>query len=379
MKLASLELTDFRNYRSAWIDCAPGMNFIIGRNAQGKSNLLEAIYLLCFSKSFRTRHDKEAITFQQPFFLIKGNFESEHGNIRRLVFKCDHRSGKEILIDRKRIQKTSELLGKFPVVISSPDEYAVTVGPPPERRKLVDILLSQLHQKYFSSLQEYHRILQQRNAILSSWKSSGAITAAVLEPWNQRLLEIGAQIMRYRFEFSDQFLDLLGQIYAKLIQSEEKLIFRYKSNVEFDRIDEVMARFEQSIEQSLKAELRSGISLVGPHRDDFIFEINGNELKKYGSRGQHKTVLIALAIAEAQMLQAQLGEQPIVLIDDLFSEIDNDRAVKIIDHLRQAGQVFITATQIPVMIAATQTKYFKVENGSIQLLQDYSPTAEVRS
>ncbi|MDZ7263103.1 MAG: DNA replication/repair protein RecF [candidate division KSB1 bacterium] len=375
MKLASLELTDFRNYKDAQIACGPGINFVIGRNAQGKTNLLEAIYLLCFSKSFRTRYDKEAIAFQQPFFLIKGNFQSEHGNVHRLVLRCDHQSGKEILIDRKRIQKTSELLGKFPIVVSSPDEYAVTIGPPPERRKLVDILLSQLHQNYFSNLQEYHRILQQRNAILSNWKSSGAITTAVLDPWNQRLLDTGTQIMSYRFEFSKAFSIIINQIYSEFIRSEETVSFRYRANIEFDHIEDLKDRFEIKIGQLQKAEIRAGVTLAGPHRDDFIFEVNGKELKKYGSRGQHKTVLIALAMAEAKMLQEQLSEQPIILIDDLFSELDSDRAQQILDHLTKVGQVFVTATNMPKIVASTQNRYFMVENGKIELIDENALTA----
>ena len=231
MILTSLELTDFRNYSNVAIEFGEAKNFLIGYNAQGKTNILEAIYLLCLSRSFRTSYEKEAIRFSQPYYTINGVFKSDTGNVRTVVFHCSQEKGKEIKINRKRLNRSSELIGNFPVVLSSPDEYALTVGPPPGRRKFVDILLSQIYKKYFSYLQDYHRVVQQRNTILSNWKFSGVTTSSIIDPWDQRLVEIGSKIIEYRNQFTSSFSDILKDIYSGLVINKEELTLNYRPNI----------------------------------------------------------------------------------------------------------------------------------------------------
>jgi len=369
MILTSLELTDFRNYSNEYIEFGDRKNFLIGNNAQGKTNILEAIYLLCLSRSFRANFEKEAIRFSKQDCLIKGVFKLDDSTINTVIFHCSQEKGKEISVNRKRLNKVSEIIGNFPIVLSSPDEYVLTVGPPPGRRKFVDILLSQIYKKYFSYLQDYHRIIQQRNTLLSKWRSFGVKTPEMIDPWDQRLAEIGSKIIEYRQEFTISFSEILKNIHSELVIKNEELTFNYRPNIVADEIDNLQSNFLNRLKQTHHKEIQRGTSLTGPHRDDFVFNINGQELRKYGSRGQHKTVLIALAIAQFNIIKKKKQEIPIVLFDDLYSEIDSERQSKIIESLNNMGQVFITATSVPESnINKNDDKPYLIVDGQIKSL-----------
>lgn len=368
MKLNVLELIDFRNYSNLKIDFGPQKNFLIGKNAQGKTNILEAIYLSCISRSFRTRFEKEAIQFLKQRFIIKADFVLDEGNLHKLIFQCSADAGKEISLDRKRLSKNSELIGRFPVVISSPDEYVLTLGPPSERRKFVDILLSQIHKKYFFSLQEYYRAIQQRNVLLADWKKTGQKNISLIDPWNQKAIAVGSQVIQYRFQFSRLLSGYISKIYSELVVNNEHLLFEYKPNINFLNINEIESAFERKLYQSLDREIYMGTSLLGPHRDDFAFKINNYEIKKYGSRGQHKTVLLSLAFAEYDLIMEYRKELPIILIDDLYSEIDLEREKNIIEKLEKMGQVFITSTnKLYGKSNSEDDRYFFIENGFVKV------------
>jgi len=366
MKLTSLELITFRNYDQARIIFAAHKNYFIGKNAQGKSNLLEAIYLLCLSKSFRTTHEKEAIGFSKQDFIIKGKFNADNGNIQKVVFHYSKEKGKQISVNRKRLTKISEFIGNLPIVLSSPEEYNLTTGPPQERRKFINILLSQISKKYIFSLVEYNRILKQKNAILLKWKLNGTQKPSILEPWNDRLIEIGSKIIQFRDQFSKLLSTNIGEIYSEFVVNNEKLKFQYKPNLEFKHVDDIADNFRNKLTAISYKEIQRGTSLVGPHRDDFVFKINDHDLKKFGSRGQHKTVLISLAIAEYNLIKQQTNENPIILIDDLYSEIDEDREKRILDLLDGLGQVFITSTEVHDNNKGdSNNKYYFINEGTI--------------
>ncbi len=367
MLLKKLELINFRNYEHINIAFGINKNFLIGKNAQGKTNILEAIYILCLSKSFRTNIDKEAIKFSHDQYIIKGDFESDNGNIKEVGISYSLQRGREIIINHKTLNSASELIGNFPVVLSSPDEYVITSGPPINRRKFVDILLSQLNKKYFLLLLNYNRTLQQRNRVLLNWKLSGNVSSAVIEPWNQNFVEVGSLIIDYRYHFALQFSKTLNEIYSELSGRGEQISFEYRPNILIEDEKQILSNFKNKLIQVSNQELMRGISLVGPHRDDFEIKIDGKEIRKYGSRGQHKTVLIALALAQFQMIKAQLGEAPIMLIDDLYSEIDENRREKILGALETAKQVFVTATLLDEKSKTSNNdRLFLVESGSVK-------------
>lgn len=371
MILQHLELTNFRNYEHIDIAFGSHKNFLIGRNAQGKTNILEAIYILCLSKSFRTSFDKEGIRFSQDHYILKGKFESDGGNSNEVGICYSLQRGKEIIINHKAKSKASDLIGNFPVVLSSPDEDAITSGPPIYRRKFIDILLCQLNKNYLFNLLNYNRILQQRNRLLLNCKMLGDFNPSIIEPWNQNLIEAGSRIIGYRYHFCSHFSYKLNQIYSELSGQEEELTFEYCPNILIESDKEIDSIYIQKLMEVRNQEVSRGVSLVGPHRDDFEIKINGKQIRKYGSRGQHKTVAISLALAQFQIIKEQLSETPIMLLDDLYSEIDESRRTKILDILTTVKQVFITATLLPESSKICDNdRVFLIDNGNVKLISN---------
>ncbi|MDZ7331832.1 MAG: DNA replication/repair protein RecF [candidate division KSB1 bacterium] len=371
MILQHLELTNFRNYEHIDIVFGSHKNFLIGRNAQGKTNILEAIYKLCLSKSFRTNFDKEEIRFTQDHYILKGRFESDGGNSNEVGIYYSLQRGKEIIINHKAKSKASDLIGNFPVVLSSPDENAITSGPPIYRRKFIDILLCQLNKNYLFNLLNYNRILQQRNKLLLDCKISKEFRPSIIEPWNQNLIETGSRIIAYRYHFCSQFSNRLNQIYSELSGPEEELTFEYCPNFLIAPKKEIESIFKQKLMEVRNHEISRGVSIVGPHLDNFEIKINGKEIRKYGSRGQHKTVAISLALAQFEILKEQLSETPIMLLDDLYSEIDEIRRAKILDILSRVKQVFITATLLPESSKICDNdRVFIIADGNVKLISN---------
>lgn len=365
MRILSLQLVDFRNYENQSVHFDKQKNFFIGKNAQGKTNLLEAIYLICLTKSFRTRHEKEAINFDKNQFILKASLEFEKSIKKNVTLSCSRNGSKKLVVNRKQINKISSFIGELPVVVSSPDEYEITTGPPPERRKFFDILISQIDKKYLHDLVEYYQVLKQKNAILQSWKHGTKIFKEAIEPWNQQLAAIGTRIVIRRQHFCNELSRLLKQIYASFTQSQEILELFYQPNLAFQELDSIQDHFRNHLTKILDREIQRGMSLSGPHRDEFIFKINGRELKKFGSRGQHKTVLISLALAVYELIYLLKKEKPVILIDDFFSELDEDREALILKQLEKAGQIFISGTEITENLIDENSQVFYIENGKI--------------
>ena len=319
MILSTLELDFFRNYLHESVHFNSKRNIISGKNAHGKTNLLEAIYLLCISRSFRTRHERETINFNDNFCTVRGEFCLDNGSIKKVVFNFTRDEGKKVTIDRKKVNKLSNYIGQFPIVLSSPEEYNLTSGPPSERRRFINILLSQISIKYIHNLQDYYRTVKQRNRILSDRKLSNYQLQKTLESWDESLIVKGSYVILERLLFTEKFNDLLKDVYSKLTESNEVLEFKYNYNVNKFSLVEINEQYRKKLNSVKKAEFKQGVTLIGPHRDDFYFLINGKDLRKFGSRGQHKTVLIALTIAEFKLIKEEINETPIIIVDDLFS------------------------------------------------------------
>ena len=367
MILSSLELTNFRNYIQEQVEFTDSQNIISGKNAQGKTNLLEAIYLLCITRSFRTRIEKELCHFNSNECLLKGEFTLDDGSQKTVIFYYTKGEGKQFSVNRNRVEKFSNHIGQFPVVISSPEEYNLTTGPPAERRKFIDILLSQINIRYMKQLQEFYRILKQRNSILSDRQYSFNQTVRFIEPWDISIVEKGSHIIWERMLFVNEFKDILKDIYSQISTTNEELGLQYNSKIQGKSLEEIVANYEALLRSSKKSEIEQGKTTLGPHRDDLIFEVNNNDLRKFGSRGQHKTVLLSLMISEYQLIKDKLNETPIILVDDLYSEIDPNREERIMEFLQNLGQLFVTTTSeissLKQKVKNQATKYFRIENG----------------
>jgi DNA replication and repair protein RecF len=374
MRLKLLRLKNFRNHHDSCIKFAEDINLIYGENGQGKTSILESISYLCLAKSFATGNEGYVLSMGSEFFEVAGEFESDYrvGRKIRLVYSPND-GGRNIWINGTNVDKLSVVIGQVPLVVLAPDDKEITSGAPAERRRFVDITISQANRSYFEDLVEFRRILKQRNKLLLDWRMSHSrIDSKLLDPWDESLIKTSGRIMYRRKQFVDEFQAFLQDAYCKLVDVQERAIVRYLVFLELDEGVWSPAEIEEELRTELRNkrvdELRRGTTLVGPHRDDFLFKINELDIKKYGSQGQHKTFLIALKAANYFYLREKCNETPIVLLDDVFSELDDNRSHRLMQFIPELGQTFITSTGLSpfdqAVVFENRNKKILVERGS---------------
>lgn len=376
MRLDSLCLVNFRNYASVQVDFSPYLNLVRGRNAQGKTNLLEAIYLLCLGRSFRVVRNQELLRTGENFFRAESTLHLDNSIEKVVAIRYERDGRKDILIDHKRLGAYSQMFGQFPVVIMAPDEFRVTSGGPSDRRRFLDILLSQVSLSYLADLQEYHRVLRQRNKILHGGKEGRSFSESTLAPWTDKLVQAGSRVLSFRRKFVLDFREKVKKLYSAFSQTDDVLEISIDSTVPEAPGIAVGESFHTAIETLHRRERATGSSLVGPHRDDLIFSINGLNVRKYGSRGEHKSVLMCLKLAEYNYLWQRTSERPLLLLDDCYSELDDSRARGIFNSLRGLGQIFMTdpknGFRADALISSSRqpVRNFLVRSGNIELVPE---------
>jgi len=343
----------------------------LGDNGQGKTNVLEALSFLCLTKSFYASSDVTALQQGKEFFEIQGTIQSDVdiNHDVRVVYES-RTSQKKVLIDGKEPETYSSVIGQFPIVVLSPENSNITFGTPSDRRRFMDIVIAQSSRTYLQDMLEYRRALRQRNRILSE-ASRGAIDMASLEPWDETLSIRGSKLLQKRASFFEEFGPYILRAYTSLASAAEVPSVEYAPQIPM-RADEpasdVVQRFREKISEKRREELRIGTTLVGPHRDEVIFSLNGLHLRAYASQGQHKTFLIALKIAEFFYLKERCAETPVILLDDVFTELDENRTRKVLTLIDSLGQSFITTTDEHVLRNTIQwddmRRKFSVLNGS---------------
>jgi DNA replication and repair protein RecF len=375
MIIRKLKLHDFRNYAQLELSFSAAGNFFCGPNAQGKSNLLEAIYCLSLTRGFRSNADLELLKFGAERFEISGEYVDERGAEHCVAVHCQRQAGpralllKQISLDRKRLQSHAALVGKFPLVLFSPECHRVTAGPPAERRRFLDVLLSQGSSIYLADLQEYNRILRQRNALLAQPQDAGAkATDRMLAAWDESLALYGCKIIQARHRFALDSVEFLQQAYEHISASSHSLQFVYRS--QFDAAlgepDAITPpRFMERLAEQRRREAQRGQTLIGPHRDDLEVMINGADLRRFGSRGEHKSVLMALKMLEAEYLKKKLDTAPIILLDDLTSELDETRSRLCLEHFTGRGQLFVSAVSLRDELPSLDTAKFQIQAGNV--------------
>lgn len=346
MTLQSLMLRQFRNHSESRFAFGGGTNVFLGRNGQGKTNVLEAISFLCLTKSFYAGADATAIQSGTSMFEVEGSFLSDVGVQHRVRIAYDEQMRqKKFSINASEITRLSEVIGLFPIVVLSPENNAITFGAPSERRKFVDMVMSQSSKAYIEDMMEYKRVLRQRNRILSD--AEGRDVSPVLAPWTEMLIERGASIIHKRCQFLTEFIPYVQSAYDSVTRNGERPGLRYMPQIDvtssMDR-HAVMEQLRRLAERKKFDERRTGSTLFGPQRDDVEFAINDLPLRDYASQGQHKTYLIALKVAEYRYLRERCAEVPIILLDDVFSELDDRRSTQLLGLLEEMGQTFITTT-----------------------------------
>lgn len=342
MFLSSISLKNIRKHIDTNIEFVEGLNYIVGGNGVGKTTILEAIYYLCTTKSCITSTDTEVVKIGEEGFSISGNFRGLTNDKAQVNYSAVENK-KMFLLGEKQINKFSDVIGKFPVVMLSPSDHSITQGYPAERRKFVDSVISQASRTYLNLILEYNRILKQRTYLLNRLRELNKSEDQELNAWNDKLTQVGSEIINHRIMFVKEFADYVINSYQKILGKKEapNIIYYFLEGMSSEKIQ---TSFTQLLEARKEDELRRATNLVGPHKDDFVFEIDGLNLRNYGSQGQHKTFQTILRFAELFYLKDKIGTTPLFLLDDVFGELDSERAAAISNYLGSAGQAFITLT-----------------------------------
>ena len=395
-QLSRLTLTNFRNLVQLELELPPGVVVFFGANAQGKTSLLEAVYLLAIARSFRAENEREVVNFQAAAqlgqALVGGTVENQEGRLLVYVgYQCvpasDAAQGggdglgysvrKQIRVSRVR-RTATELVGMVNAVLFSAGDIQLVPGPPSGRRRYLDILISQADPLYLRGLQRYQRVVQQRNQLLRVLRE-GRANAEELEFWNDELAREGAAVTQRRREAMKLLSSLCAQHHRELTEEGEELRMEYRPSVDLgDSLSETESRFRQALSAFRQRELATSMTVVGPHRDDFKLLVNGMDMGTFASRGQARTLALTLRLAEVAYLAAVRGQGPIVLLDDVLSEMDAGRRRRVLEKVVQYQQVLITTTDLDLVrdFFGLRATYFQVGGGSVSPLSDDSGSVE---
>ena len=347
MNLQELNVRSFRNYEEAHLDFEPGVNLIVGDNAQGKTNLLEAISYLGSGKSFRAQKTSEMIRFGDDFAEIKGKVfaQERQQELRYLLFTGSR--PRQIFQNGVKKKSAAELTGVLPTVLFCPEDLMILKMGSSQRRRFGDVVLCQLRPNYDAALTEYHRILEQKSRILKDRFENPALLD-ILPEYNMRLCQVGALLISYRARFYEGLEKSAAKFHSQFSGGVENFQLQYKtvSTVKnpFASIHQLTNDLMNHLDSHYRAELETAQCLTGPHKDDFTVSLSGIDLKAYGSQGQTRTAAISLKLAQRELMGREWGEEPVLLLDDVLSELDPGRQDFVLNQI-VSGQVFITCCE----------------------------------
>lgn len=360
MIIESVDLKNVRNYDFLNMEFDNGINIIYGDNAQGKTNILESLYVCATSRSHRGSKDKEIIQLGSEEAHIKVQVKKHDINYR-IDMHLKKNKSKGIAVNGIPIKRAVELFGIINIVFFSPEDLNIIKNGPSERRRFMDLELGQLDKIYLNNLINYNKVVIQRNKLLKdlSFKKSDELLS-MLDVWDIQLVKYGSEIIRRRISFIDEINSLISDIHSKLSGGSEKLLVKYTPCV-------TEADFAQSVAQSRERDIKFKVTNVGPHKDDLVFYINDCDVRKYGSQGQKRTCALSLKLAEIELVKKIINDTPILLLDDVLSELDSNRQNFLLDSIGDI-QTIVTCTGLDEFInnRFAVNKIFKVIDGSVR-------------
>lgn len=382
MQITRIILENFRNYIKQEITVQPDINVFYGANAQGKTNILEAVYLCACARSHRTSRDQDLINQNSDQYSVTIYFKSDNGNEECLEIRYLNavtgdplrmRATRIINHNGIKLEKIGDLIGLFHAVIFAPEDLMLVKEGPANRRRFLDLLISQVRPVYFYDLQRYARLLQQRNKLLKDLRFQNTDEDQQLDIWDQQLADVAASLIVQRLNFTERIQDIAASVLAVISAGQENLEIRYKTlaniDISMNQTDISGAIYKKFKKTHMDDKLR-GSTGNGPHRDDLDIILNGEPIKPFASQGQQRSVVLALKLAELKIIQQEIGEQPVLLLDDVMSELDMNRRHCLLASIDQA-QIFITSTDLNHVVADMNARIerhiscFAVHNGLV--------------
>lgn len=366
MVVRSVNLKNYRNYELMNIEFSDKTNIIYGDNAQGKTNILESLYVAATTKSHRGSKDKEIIRFNNDESHIK-MIVIRNGIDYRIDMHIKNNKPKGIAVNGVPLKRAVDLFGIVNMVFFSPEDLNIIKDGPSERRRFTDMELSQLDKIYVNNLMQYNKVVMQRNKLLKDLFYNDE-NKDTLDIWDMQLVRYGSEVIKRRREFINELNEIVSRIHSRLSGEKEKLLIEYVPSV-------IPEEFEEITMNSRKKDIRFGVTSYGPHKDDIIFYINGNDVRKYGSQGQQRTAALSLKLAEIEFVKQTIHDTPVLLLDDVLSELDEKRQNFLMESIGDI-QTIVTCTGIEEFInnRVNLDKIFKIINGQI-----YTQNSEVRS
>lgn len=363
MYLQKLQLTNFRNYENLELEFSKNVNVFVGNNAHGKTNILESIYLSCITKSYRTSKDIECIKFDKDFFRINHEYILNNNSKTDVEVYLDNTNKKQIKENGIKVNKYSDFIGNIPLVIFSPDNMDIVKGSPKNRRKFLDILISQLSRSYVICLQEYNKLLALKNNLLKQDKSQVDLT--YLDLLDEKISEKIEYIMLSRKKYVDNVEKYAAKTQENLSKGGEILKLKYVS----DFLGKNREEIKRILLNSRENDFFRKTSNKGIGHDDIIVLVNEKEVATFGSQGQNRTALLSMKLAEFEILKEEKDNTPIILLDDVFSELDRERINFLIEYVSKY-QVFITTTEIDSIDNIANKEIFKIKNGTVEKIKN---------
>ena len=353
MYIERIKLNNFRNYKQLDLELNKNLNIIYGDNAQGKTNILESIFLCSFGKSFRTTKEKEMIMFNEDKCLVEVYYQKSD---RDGKIKIEIGNKKQISLNGIKLKKLSELLGNMNIVIFTPEDINILKEGPVKRRRFLDIMIGQLRPNYVYNLNMYLKTIEQRNNYLRQIRDEGK-QENLIEIWDEKLADYGEKVYEYRKEFMEKIANKINVIHSKITEEKECLKIEYVSNCE-NKND-----YLKLLKERRNLDIIKGFTTKGVHRDDFMIYINNMEVSTYGSQGQNRTVILSLKLAELNVIYDEIGEYPILLLDDFMSELDEKRRKNFLNNIKNT-QVILTGTE-QIQLPDLDYNLYNIKKGEV--------------
>ncbi|HDQ7021766.1 TPA: DNA replication/repair protein RecF, partial [Escherichia coli] len=344
-------------------------NVLIGKNAQGKTNLVESIYFLALARSHRTAKDRELIQWDNDFAKVKGQLEKKSHSVPLEIILSTQ--GKQAKLNHLEQKKLSDYVGQLNVILFAPEDLSLVKGSPSVRRRFIDMELGQMNKIYLHHLSQYQKILKQRNQFLKVARYDKNYDEIYFDVLTEQLAVEGAEVLFHRFRFVKKLNKWARKIQGEISNEDEELVIIYQTQSSLDindqmSVEEIYLKLKENYQKNKNKEVEQGTTNFGPHRDDLVFYVNDKDIQKYGSQGQQRTTALSLKLAEIELMNEMVGEYPILLLDDVLSELDSSRQTHLLNAIQNKVQTFITTTSIDgvQMELLNEPLIFQVDKGS---------------